>query len=295
MSTRPTPATGSTAGTSHLGMGVRTTNRVIRLPQNRKGRDFVVGDIHGCFDEVWAAMKAVGFNPDEDRLLTAGDHTDRGLGSHRVKRFLDQPYVFAILGNHCDEIVGLYDDGEPHEDVLRAYMNVIGYRNGLGWWMEISREERLEIVERLRRLPHVIELETARGLVGIVHAEVPPGMDWATFTAKVKAGDEKTIKSALWGRERYYAKYDSGVPGIDRVFVGHTPRKTSERRGNVYYVDTGAFKGVLDPEHEGHLTIANVMTSTQMLVMPPAPNEHRVAVLNEDSVPSTPFGNYAAT
>lgn len=287
--------TGSATRAPEPAMGARTRNRVVRLPQNHEGRDFVVGDIHGCYDEVWAAMKAVGFNPDKDRLIADGDLTDRGPGSTRVERFLDQPYVFANLGNHDDEIVGLYEEGEPHEAVLRAYMNVMGYRNGLGWWLDISREQRMRIVERLRRLPHVIELETARGMVGFVHAEVPRGMDWTTFIAKIKAGDEKTIKSALWGRERYYAKDSSGVPGIDRVFVGHTPRKKSERLGNVYYVDTGAFKGVLDPEHEGHLTIANVMTSTQMLVMPPAPNEQRVAVLNEDSVPVTPFGHYVAT
>jgi serine/threonine protein phosphatase 1 len=118
-------------------------------------------------------------------------------------------------------------------------------------------------------------------------------LDWATFVAKVNAGDEKTLHSATWGRERYYAKDDSGVPGIDRVFVGHTPRKKTERRGNVYYVDTGAFKAVLDPERSGHLTIANVLTSTQMLVMPPEPNAQHVAVLNEETTPLTPFGKYA--
>jgi serine/threonine protein phosphatase 1 len=253
-----------------------------------------MGDIHGCYDEVWEAMKAVGFDRTKDRLFPLGDLTDRGKQSERAERFLAQPYVYSLLGNHDDEIVGLYEDGVPHEDVLRAYMNIMGYRNGMGWWMDISDEQRLRIVEHMRQLPYVIELETSRGLVGLIHAEVPPGMDWATFVDNVRAGDENTLHSCLWGRERYYAKDDSGVPGIDRVFCGHTPRKKSERRGNVYYVDTGAFKGVLDPEREGHLTIANVMTSTQMLVMPPAPNEHRVAVLNEDNVPSTPFGSYAA-
>jgi serine/threonine protein phosphatase 1 len=268
-------------------------NRVVRIEQNRKGRDFVVGDIHGCYDEVWAAMKAVGFDRHADRLFPVGDLTDRGRDSHRVERFVDLECVFPILGNHDEEFIKLYEDGVPDDDVLRAYMNVIGARNGMSWWLDIPHDQRLRIVERFRRLPYVIELESPRGLVGLVHAEVPQGLDWATFVAKVNAGDEKTLHSATWGRERYYAKDDSGVPGIDRVFVGHTPRKKTERRGNVYYVDTGAFKAVLDPERSGHLTIANVLTSTQMLVMPPEPNAQHVAVLNEETTPPTPFGKYA--
>jgi serine/threonine protein phosphatase 1 len=268
-------------------------NRVGRIEQNRKGRDFVVGDIHGCYDEVWASMKAVGFDRRADRLFPVGDLTDRGRDSHRVERFVDLECVYPILGNHDEEFIKLYEDGVPDDDVLRAYMNVIGARNGMSWWLDISHDQRLRIVERFRRLPYVIELETIRGMVGLVHAEVPRGWDWATFVAKVNAGDETALRSATWGRERYYAQDESGVSGIDRVFVGHTPRKKTERRGNVYYVDTGAFKGVLDPERSGHLTMANVLTSTQMLVMPPAPNSQRIAVLNEEAPPPTPFGRYA--
>jgi len=62
--------------------------RVMRLGRNEKGRDFVVGDIHGAFDLVIDAMKAVNFDPEADRLLSVGDLIDRGAGSHRCAAFL---------------------------------------------------------------------------------------------------------------------------------------------------------------------------------------------------------------
>lgn len=269
-------------------------NRILRIEKNTRGRDFVVGDIHGCFDQVLAGMKAVGFHRDEDRLFSVGDLIDRGPGSARVERFLEQPWVHAVRGNHDDEIVQLYADGVPDDDVLRAYMNVIGARNGMSWWLDIPNAQRLRIVEKFRALPYVIELETQRGLVGLLHAEVPRGWDWAKFVSRVQAGDKDALQSATWGRERYHAKDTSGVPGIDRVFVGHTPRKQSERWGNVYYVDTGAFKVVLDPERSGHLTMANVASSTQMLMLPPQADSNHVTVLDESEPPATPFGQYAA-
>ncbi|MEX3984280.1 metallophosphoesterase [Paraburkholderia sp. EG287A] len=271
-----------------------TFQPVRRYGINTLGRDFVVGDIHGCYDELWAALKEARFHPERDRLFSVGDLVDRGPGSERVERFLDQPWVFAVRGNHEDEILNLYEDGVPHHDVLQAYMNMVGYRNGLGWWMAVPYEQRLRIVEKLRRLPLVMELETSRGKVGLLHAEVPQRMDWATFIACIEAGDEKVLNSALWGRERYHADDHSGVSGIDRVFVGHTPRKLAERKGNVYYVDTGAFKQVLEPGRQGHLTMANVLTATQVLSSAAPAVGRPIMVLNEPVQPQQHFGNYAA-
>jgi len=49
-----------------------------KLPSNTLGRDFVIGDLHGCFDLLERLMKAVDFNFDKDRLFSVGDLVDRG-------------------------------------------------------------------------------------------------------------------------------------------------------------------------------------------------------------------------
>ncbi|QMI49794.1 metallophosphoesterase [Burkholderia sp. MBR-1] len=267
---------------------------VQRFARNKNGRDFVVGDIHGCYDQVWEAMRAVDFKPEADRLFSLGDLLDRGPGSRRVRRFLEQPYVRAIRGNHDDEFVQLYAEGVPDDRVLQAYMNVIGDSNGMSWWLDVPHDERLQIVSRLARLPYVIELQTARGLVGLVHAEVPIGWDWATFTARISAGDEYATKSATWGRKRAERGDDSGVHGIDRMFVGHKIHAAPRRLGNVFYIDTGAFVSVLDPGREGHLTIADVAASTEVLTAAPMLKGPHVAAVTEQVNPDRPFGDYVA-
>lgn len=51
--------------------------RYVRLDRNRPGRDFVIGDAHGAFDQVWRAMKLAGFDRSRDRLCSVGDLVDR--------------------------------------------------------------------------------------------------------------------------------------------------------------------------------------------------------------------------
>ena len=45
------------------------------------GRDFVVGDVHGCFRTVENALRRVGFDPGCDRLFSVGGLVNRGPNS----------------------------------------------------------------------------------------------------------------------------------------------------------------------------------------------------------------------
>jgi len=63
-------------------------------------RDIIIGDIHGCFDELQRLLEAAGAT-DEDRVISAGDFVDRGPDSVRVWEFLrDRPNTATIMGNH---------------------------------------------------------------------------------------------------------------------------------------------------------------------------------------------------
>jgi serine/threonine protein phosphatase 1 len=237
--------------------------RVIRLPLNERGRDWVVGDIHGAYDLVWTAMKAAGFDPKHDRLFSLGDLVDRGPGSARCLEFLAQPYVHAVRGNHDDDLASL--DSTEEIQVLGA----INFQ-GMGWVREQSAERLVAISRRLSQLPIVIEVQTRRGLVGLVHADVPGGMHWADFVAKVEAGDAATIECALRSRARADTGDARGVPGLYRVFAGHTISWDGPRKlGNVYNIDTGAVFAVpIDPARpaRGSLTMINLGALTGPLV-----------------------------
>lgn len=280
-----------------------TAPRVQRFGRNEVGRDFVVGDIHGAFDSVLAAMNEARFDKARDRLFSVGDLIDRGPGSARASRFLQQPYVHANAGNHEVDLVDYYleeDENEQNADKmveLLARMNL----NGMAWLSTTGPEERAKLLEQFAQLPYVMEIDTPRGTVGLVHAEVPIGMDWRTFIAKIEARDEATTESCLTGRQRVRTGNRDGVPGVGRVFAGHDVRwDGAERLGNCYMIDTGGVFATLPQFERGALTLADMVCTTGVLTAAPRPAQGspHVRVLGRgfaigQRAPVAPFGDYA--
>lgn len=211
-----------------------------RFSRNTAGRDLVIGDIHGCFTKALAALDAVGFDPAAgDRLFSVGDLVDRGPESEHVLWWLDQPWFAAVQGNHEDMAIRWGRPGCPMDAELYAL-------NGGAWNIANTAPERLKYSDALQALPLAIEVETAAGLVGIVHADCPFG-SWWQFTAALEnpaltADQREAVKEAtLWSRDRVKTKDISGVYGVVAVVVGHTPQETPRWLGNVLYLDTAAW------------------------------------------------------
>lgn len=252
-----------------------------------KGRDFVYADGHGSFHLVKRALDAVAFNPAIDRLFVIGDLIDRGRYSQVVLEFLREPWVYVVRGNHEQMVLDLYASGKLDEEALAFHVE----HNGMGWWLETPQERREAILELFAQLPVAMEVETERGTVGLVHAEVPVGMDWPTFVAKLEAFDHRTIQSALWGRVRATRNDTSGVRGIDRLFSGHTPQLGGARRlGNCYFIDTGACFGDQGVEG-GKLTMADLACQSGIITT----GQPRALPLVDlfEAVGRGPFGRYA--
>lgn len=214
---------------------------------NTAGRDFVVGDLHGCFSALENRLKAADFDPSVDRLFAVGDLIDRGPESLRVLEFLAQPWFHAVRGNHEAMFLDLYSDGPVGDDAVEAVCR----RNGMNWWIRLEDRDRDRCLKAFAALPIAIQVETTRGTVGLVHADVPEGMDWPRFLRLISAGDEKTIQIALWSRRRMERANNAGVPGIGRLFVGHTIGDSVRQLGNVYFIDSGAFLKPLCGEDTG--------------------------------------------
>ncbi len=71
-----------------------------RLPLNSAGKDYVVGDLHGCFNLLENLLAHVNFNTACDRLFSVGDLIDRGPDSLRCLRLLAEPWFYSVKGNH---------------------------------------------------------------------------------------------------------------------------------------------------------------------------------------------------
>lgn len=223
---------------------------VKRFKKNAIGRDLIIGDIHGCFTKVGAALRAIGFNPDADRLFSVGDLVDRGPESIEALNFLSSGFVHAVSGNHEDMAVR-WPNGNMDPGNYRA--------NGGSWMIALDREMQLEVAATLGALPVAIELETEHGLVGIVHAECPFS-SWQDFTQQLEAkviGAQKLgsiIDAAQWSRNRIQVMDDSMVSGVRAVVVGHTPLERMTSLGNTLFIDTMGWRP------EGKFTILDAAT-----------------------------------
>lgn len=239
-----------------------TSALVQRFALNTAGRDLIVGDIHGYFTKLRAALDAVCFSPaDGDRLFSVGDLVDRGPESHFCIEWLDQPWFHAVAGNHEDMAIRWPNGFMPEGNYVA---------NGGAWNVENTPAARQVYADALSVLPVAIEIETEQGTVGVVHAECPLD-SWQAFTAALvdptlsKARREAIIDAAQWSRDRVDRGDDSNVEGVRAVVVGHTPMQNWTSLGNTIFIDTGAWL----PPHRGQRDFCLLDAKTLQPVDPP--------------------------
>ena len=63
---------------------------------------YVVGDIHGCFDDFQRLLEIIKFHRSQDRLWLVGDVVNRGTGNAAILRWLieHEDRITLVLGNH---------------------------------------------------------------------------------------------------------------------------------------------------------------------------------------------------
>jgi len=232
---------------------------VHRYAANEVGRDYCVGDIHGSFSALEKALESIGFDETVDRLFSVGDLVDRGPESERVVEWINKPWFHAVQGNHEDMAIRYVNPGNRDRDHYMA--------NGGAWLIGMIPVEQQAFALEMAVLPYVIEVETAEGLVGIVHADIS-GSTWGDMIQRFSCVTSKNqlkqlTNDCLWCRDRIQAEDLSGVPDIRAVIVGHTPLKRPAVLGNVYHIDTGAVF------REGYFTFINLSTLETIPAMPP--------------------------
>lgn len=226
-------------------VAISATGRVWRFGPNTTGRDFVIGDLHGCFDQLRAAMAARGFDEASDRLFAVGDLVDRGPSSEEAVDWIARPWFHAVRGNHEQMAIGVAAGKHDKTNYVA---------NGGGWFLALPEARRKIIAEVFSTLPVAIEIAHPNGRVGIVHADVPPN-DWTAFTEALERDtlSRKVMRSvvdmALWNRARFTARDTTIVKNVDLVCVGHSPAPDPLFLGNVAFLDTGAVF------HGGRLTM----------------------------------------
>ena len=204
-----------------------------KLKNNTVGKDYFVGDIHGCYEQLMEALVKIKFNPDVDRLISVGDLVDRGADSVKCLNLLKEPWFHAVSGNHEDMMIKSFRREWPTHNYIQ---------NGGKWFFHLPYEEQEQLVLLAdTKMPLVIEVETDIGTIGVIHANAPD--DWQKYhqlNDDEDFFDDALVEDTIWGRRRIYGSQDGRVNGIDYVVVGHTPVEDVTVLENIIYIDTGA-------------------------------------------------------
>lgn len=205
-------------------------------------KTLIIGDIHGCWDELQALLDAAALGTD-DRIISIGDMVDRGPHSPRVLNFFrDTPNASAIMGNHERKHIRA-DLGETN---LAQSQRIAVMQFG---------DDYPAALDYMGSLPVYLELPEA----DLVHGFFEPGIPLAEQRDTVLVGatsGETYLTERL--DQPWYTLYDGDKPLIvgHRNYIGLTlPLLYPSQKPRVYAIDTscvygGTLTGLLLPDFE---------------------------------------------
>ncbi|MFO7582753.1 metallophosphoesterase [Guyparkeria sp.] len=232
-----------------------------QLLKNTRGRDFIVGDLHGSRPLLEKILEKHDFSPEHDRVIAVGDLLDYGEDSLGTLRLLGEPWFFSVAGNHERVLAN-------HRLPLVERSLTEGQRSdleamGCGWLLEPYDKLKddkwddliTEVMNLISQMPLMIQVGNGPAAVGVVHAELPL-WDWDQNIARLErvkkltywggeAGDPQ-LDTLLWGRSQVTdvidgRKMERHIRGIDWVIAGHTIVDQPVRAGNRLWIDSGAW------------------------------------------------------
>ena len=250
---------------------------------NIDGRDFIVGDLHGCFDELNSLLRHIKFNTSSDRLFSTGDLLDRGPKSLDCMSLLGKNWFFPVLGNHEDIILEKISmiENEQTESLNAEEINYI--------------KQFTKYKKQIFDMPLVYEVKhLIHGSLYIVHAEILPehlnnfnedtdgkneyqkyssamqNFDFSSTIQEFFLKNKNSIidyglkQKMLWSRKNVSSFYKNNKEEIEnsnfsfleqnnflsknKIFCGHNIVPFPMKIGQQYYIDTGAALGYSSKE-----------------------------------------------
>lgn len=239
-------------------------NPLKTLEANTLGRDFVVGDIHGCFSAYTKLLAGIQFDPTVDRMISVGDLIDRGHDSLRCLNLLREPYFHSVLSNHEQMMIDRFYGGRN---------GYYWFRNGGSWGIEAWNDynagktgnrvpfdhsvELIDLLPLVDDLPFLITINTKAGKkYHILHAELPSHT--TTVTDELLADPDKLLALAtiqrgdgdafLWARHVFSPFYCANLQDRNKILR------------TVKYNDSGMFNDNLSHIISGHTILQRPMT-----------------------------------
>lgn len=170
---------------------------------------YLVGDVHGCLNELQSLLTQVNFDPHHDQLWLTGDIIARGPDSLGVLRYVHSlgSAVRTVLGNHELHLLAVYagiSRSKPKDRLTEL----------------LEAPDRHELINWLRRQP-MLQVDDDRKLI-MAHAGITP--QWDLKTAQICAREVENMLhsdsyplflNAMYGDMPN--RWHKGLHGLDRL------------------------------------------------------------------------------
>lgn len=238
---------------------------------NVRGKDYIIGDLHGMYDQLMDALVKLKFDKSVDRLFSVGDLVDRGPKSFECANLVYEKWFNPVVGNH-EQLMAF---AMLHK-CKNSYYTWID--NGGMWHNSVDEQLLCDLSERFLELPLIISVGEGKDRFNIVHAEL--SLNSKDYTKLVSDDDidnwtfgTRDIEDMTWGREMVnmrsssfsYLLQDSRDPSLklqsdnlSTTYCGHSgvPQNPCRIEQQIF-LDTGFSYSAVAKEPERHpLSIA---------------------------------------
>ena len=142
--------------------------------------DYVIGDVHGCYEQLMQLLEIIAYDPDKDCLWFTGDFMNRGPFSLEVLRFVSSLTIKPkiVLGNHDLHFLASF------------FLNKNVSKKNTIYYQLISAPDIHEIIDWL--IHQKLAIYESDLNILLTHAGICP-----TWTVKQVIGYAREVESAL--------------------------------------------------------------------------------------------------
>ncbi|KAI8977591.1 Metallo-dependent phosphatase-like protein [Mycotypha africana] len=221
-------------------------------------RVFVIGDVHGCLDDLNALVTKINYNPANDKIILAGDIVAKGPDSVGVIRRAKELGAYCVRGNHDDKVLRLKSFEMQHGrkamfplDATMPEGNVpdpIKFKN---YHAAIALNMTKEDYEYLVNCPVILHLPNYNDTV-VVHAGVDPNLKSLEDQIPYLVMNMRNIYNSVptpekdvgiqWAQE-WNSLQKNLVTNYTNVFYGHDSSRGLNIQAYTFGLDTGCVEG----------------------------------------------------
>ncbi|KAF2465708.1 Metallo-dependent phosphatase [Lindgomyces ingoldianus] len=240
------------------------------LPKGAEGkRLIVVGDVHGCKEELDALLKKVEFKEESDHLILTGDMIAKGPDSPGVISLAQKLGASAVRGNHEDRTLLSIAEMRAHHAPLPGpeeptdrssdFLDEESFSHGDYPIRKLAKQFSREQIDWLKQCPVILKVGPVEGSgeLVVVHAGLVPGvplerqdpfqcMNMRTIDLKTRLPSENR-DGTPW--EKFWNHQQAKLPAHERMTViyGHDRKRGKNIMKYSKGLDSGCVSG-------GHLT-----------------------------------------